>query len=275
MSGDTDDDDREAHALVEGGAELVGALAVGGLGLIGGPVGALGGAALGVTVTRVVKALGAHFSARERVRVGAAVAMIAADSEQRREHGQGARDDGFFDERGGLRPDAEELLEGVLRQAAGAYEERKVPLLAHLYAEVAHDETIPAADAQYLVRLSGELTWRQFVALSVLQHHDEHFRDLARAHGLRQEGRSDPDPAVLLELDDLSDRRLVGVNEGGGHVAPVGAGQRLSTGGASDLEWGRLRLSSAGELLVRATGAAAVPAGERSAWVAALRRGGG
>ena len=113
------------------------------------------------------------------------------------------------------------LSEGILRHAAETYEERKLPYLASLYSGVAHDQTVPAADALYLTRVAASLTYRQLVALAVIAHRDEHSRALARVARLRDEGRAVPDGTVVLELDDLGDRRLVGVRSGG-RVASVG-----------------------------------------------------
>lgn len=111
--------------------------------MIGGPLGALGG----VAVQRAARAVVVRLSRREEERAGAALVLIERDVDDREKRGERLRDDDFFDERDGMRPDAEELLEGVLCHAAQTYEERKVPLLARLYSGVAHDSAIPAAEA--------------------------------------------------------------------------------------------------------------------------------
>lgn len=258
-------DEAEAIGRGEAAADLVAALAGGGFQLIGGPLGQLGGAALGVVVQRVARAIVGRFHARANERAGETLLLVAADAQERRERGEGPRDDGFFDERGGLRADAEEVLEGVLLQAANAFEERKVPLLARLYSAVAHDPTVPAANAHYLVRLAGELTYRQFVALAVFANHDDHFRELARASGLRDEGRAQPDAAILLELDDLGDRRLVGANANGRVAAVVGPLHETMPG------YGVLRLTEGGAELARLTGVDRLERRERDEWVRALR----
>jgi Transposase DDE domain group 1 len=58
-------------------------------------------------------------------------------------------------------------LEGVLRQAAATHEELKIPFLAHLFARVAHDETISGASALFLLRKAEPLTFRQMKALAL------------------------------------------------------------------------------------------------------------
>jgi hypothetical protein len=73
---------------------------------------------------------------------------MEGDTRRRESSGEQLRDDGFFDARGALRLDAEELLEGVLRRSASTYEERKLPLLARLYSTVAHDKTISPSEGR-------------------------------------------------------------------------------------------------------------------------------
>ena len=211
-----------------------------------------------------------RLSGRERERAGATVLLIERDARQRRERGGHVRDDGFFDERGKLRPDAEELLEGILRHAAETYEERKLPFLAALYSGVAHDDKVAAADALFMTRVAANLTYRQFVALAVLAHRDEHFRDLARAGRLRDEGRATPDEAVVMELDDLGDRRLVGIRANG-RVVTVGQTYSsmppLSTATAG---YGALALPPTAETFVHLARVNTIGPDERQAWIDAL-----
>jgi hypothetical protein len=254
---DADEGEDRVKRLVDGGADLAGAL-----GGVGGTVvaGPLVGAAVGVAVKQAVAAVGRVLSRREEERVGAAILTIEAETRARHGRGERPRDDGFFDERGGLRPEAEELLEGVLRLAAASYEERKVPLLAHLFSSVAHDDSVRNEDALYLVRLASELTYRQFVILSAFANGDAAQRPV----------RYDP------ELDDLGERLLVGLPAEGGGLLPVGrmhASMTYNTlkgvppSAASALP-ADLVLSAVADDLVRATCAtAAIPQSERDRWV--------
>jgi hypothetical protein len=198
-----EDGDDRVRRLIDGGGDLLGA--VGGVGAtaVAGP---LVGATVGVAIAQAVAAVGRLFSRREEERIGAALLVIEQDTRVREERGERPRDDGFFDERGGLRPEAEDLLEGVQRQAAASHEERKVPLVAHLFSSVAHDDSVRSDDAMYLVRLASELTFRQFVILSAFA-----TGDAARR-------------AVLYdaELDDLGERMLIGFPVRGGGVRPLG-----------------------------------------------------
>ena len=266
-------DDGRVSDLVYAGADLAGALSGGAVGLVGGPAGALGGAAVGVFVARGARAIVGRFHDRERDRAGAALVLIAANARDREARGEKPRDDGFFNGNGGLRPDGVEILEGVLLQAANAFEERKVPLLANLYAAVAHDATIAAADAHYLVREAGALTYRQFVALAVYADWAEHF-------GYPGVGaRFDHPPARKLgsaqagEIDDLADRGLLGVPLGD-QVEVVHASidssvvlSQLGRGAAG------IALTEAGALIARLTAAADIDRAEQDAWVTELASG--
>ena len=261
--------------LTEGGIELAGALAGGGLGLVGGPAGALGGAALGVVLTRGLKvAISRLVTHREEERMDAAVVLIADDAKHRAEDGDRIRDDGFFDEHGDLRPDAEELLEGVLRHAAEAYEERKVLVLARFYSGLAHDESVDAPQAHLLLRQIAALTYRQIVALSVFDQRSRYADFLIQTHAIHTETSGHPggDPTVQVELSDLAAGQLLGAESSAGQVVPLSA----TVGGIGNIPanvgYGQLALLSGGETIARlARLATAVSDDERNAWLAAMR----
>ena len=261
MSEPTDaNDNRRARSLIETGADLAGAVGGAGASLIVGP---LAGAAVGVAITRATRAL-SGLAEREQERVGATLSLIEQDAEKRHARGETPREDGFFDDRGGLRPEAVDLLEGVLRQAAAAYEERKVALLARLFTEVAHDDSVAPSQALFLVRLAGDLTYRQFVILSAYAANQVH-----PAHPA-------PDP----DLDDLGERHLIGIRNLNGSVRPPGRmhaemtidaleGTPIS---ASATVRSSLALTPLGNTLVRLTGATeTVPQDDRNEWLSTLR----
>ena len=155
-------DEGRARSLISFGADLAGALGGAAATAFVGP---FAGGAIGVAISRSVAAIGG-LAVREEARVGAALGLIELDAERRKADGEEPRRDGFFDDRGTLRPDAVDLLEGVLREAADAYEERKVPLFARLFSETAHRSSVSGAEALYYVRLTSALTYRQLVILS-------------------------------------------------------------------------------------------------------------
>ncbi len=168
-------DDRErtlAVELIQSGEEMAGAAAGAAIGLIGGPAGVVGGAAAGAAIASVLKRVGADIrqrmlGPREEMRMGAAAAFAASTIAATLDAGRQLRDDGFFEERDGDRPAADEILEGVLQKARDAYEEKKVRLLGTLYANVAFLPEISPQHADHLIALSGALTYRQLVALAI------------------------------------------------------------------------------------------------------------
>lgn len=204
----------------------------------------------------------------------AAVVLIADDAKHRAEDGDRIRDDGFFDEHGDLRPDAEELLEGVLRHAAEAYEERKVLVLARFYSGLAHDESVDAPQAHLLLRQIAALTYRQIVALSVFDQRSRYADFLIQTHAIHTETSGHPggDPTVQVELSDLAAGQLLGAESSAGQVVPLSA----TVGGIGNIPanvgYGQLALLSGGETIARlARLATAVSDDERNAWLAAMR----
>lgn len=255
--GGQDEDEHRLERLLDGGADLAGA--VGGVGatVLGGP---MVGAVMGVAIKQAVAAVGGLFSRREEERIGAALLTIEADAQAHQEAGEQPREDGYFNADGELRPEAEDLLEGVLRQAAASHEERKVPLLAHLFSSVAYDDSVRGADAMYLVRLASDLTYRQFVILSAFEKGDSAKRAV----------RYDP------ELDDLGERLLVGLPAQNGAMLPIGRMNAEMTmaafGGvppsASSALPADLVLSSVAMELIRLSRASqAIPQSERDDWI--------
>jgi len=170
-----DRESRAARELIETSSDAVGAAVGGAAGLVGGPLAVISGAAGGVVVARVLGRGALEIrerllAPRQTVRV-ADTYKIAADAiAARLMRGDPLRTDGFLDEdreqRG--RPPAEELLEGVLLRASTEFEERKLKHLGLFYAALPFD-TISPGDANYLLRIAGDLTYGQLVALALLQ----------------------------------------------------------------------------------------------------------
>lgn len=259
MSGpdETEPGEERVRRFIDGGADLAGAIGAVGATTLAGP---LVGAAVGVAIKQAVSAIGNLFSRREEERIGAALLTIEDDTRQRQDRGERPREDGFFDQRGSLRPEAEDLLEGVLRVAAVSHEERKVPLFGHLFASVAHDGSVSSDEAMYLVRVASELTYQQFVILSAF----------ATGDAARRPVRYD------AELDDLGERLLVGLATQGTGVLPAGRMHPEMTRDAlrgvpptaSSALPADLVLSALAHDLVRLTSATTtIPQSERDRWI--------
>jgi hypothetical protein len=212
----TDDhrsDVERATELIEGGADLAGASIGAAVGLIGGPELVVGGAAVGVVASRAFRRMGSELqqrvlAPRQRVRVGAALAVAAEMISTRLDAGEVPRSDGFFEASSAGRPAAEEVLEGVLQAAGEAFEERKVPFLGKLYASVAFDPSVGRPQANFFIAVAERLTFRQLVLMAVVSRRD--------AEPLATSAANEVPPRQVhfgeklgLEADDLERRGLI------------------------------------------------------------------
>jgi hypothetical protein len=118
------------------------------------------------------------------------------------------------------------------------------------------------------VRVAGELTYRQFVALAVVAHQDEHELELARMEALHQTGQYQADEGILLELGNLVDLRLLGISSDG-QVGPLNNvfGGLVPRGKAT---YAQLGLLPGGEWLACMTRADEIATSERERWLVEL-----
>lgn len=177
------DADERIHKIVEAGVGLVQGVggnvagAVVGF-LVGGPVGAAAGGAAGWAVSQGVGRLGREFSERslaprEEARVGGVLALGVDQIRARLEAGEQVRTDGFFDSTTHGRSGAEEVMENILLKSQREPEEKKLPYMANLFANIAFDPTISSEMAHQITRAAGELTYRQLCLLRLAVVKDE------------------------------------------------------------------------------------------------------
>lgn len=97
------------------------------------------------------------------------VVLALADQRvrERLERGDTLRDDGFFEAQPGDRSAGAESVEGVLLATQRDHEEKKLPFYANLLANLAFDTTYDRAEANLLIRLGRELSYRQLLLLSL------------------------------------------------------------------------------------------------------------
>lgn len=217
----TERNNENLHRLIRTGAEIAGGAVGGALGFIaGGPVGgALLGAA-GAAAAAALKHIGDEASQRllgprEKVRVGGVLAIAAGEIRQRLEHGQSVREDGFFEPKEIGRSDAEEVAESVLLKSQREPEEKKIPYMGHLLANIAFDPEISAQMGHQIIKIAEQLSFRQMCILKLatvklsfaLRDSDYRNNGGQFAKGLYQ---------VLYECLDLYHRGLINF---GGEVA--------------------------------------------------------
>ena len=169
---DTEKND-SIHQLINHGTEIAGGAAGAALGLlIGGPVGAVIGGAGGPMAAIMLRSIGQEIlerqlGSREKVRVGAAFAIAAADIRQRIENGESVRTDGFFDEKQTGRSEAEEVAESVLLKVQREPEEKKIQYMGYLLSSIAFDSQIRVHMAHQLVKVAEQLTYQQLCMLKL------------------------------------------------------------------------------------------------------------
>ena len=165
--------DGRIRQLINHGTEIAGGAAGAALGLlIGGPVGAVIGGAGGPMAAITLRSIGQEILARqlgprEKIRVGAAFAIAAADIRQRIENGESVRTDGFFDEKQTGRSDAEEVAESVLLKAQREPEEKKIQYMGYLLSSISFNPHISVHMAHQLVKIAEQLTYRQLCILKL------------------------------------------------------------------------------------------------------------
>ncbi|MEX2622954.1 MAG: hypothetical protein WD651_04450 [Acidimicrobiia bacterium] len=215
-------DESESNSLEEllkTGAEVAGATAGAAIGLVGGPAGVLAGAASGPLVGRallhVAQELRSRFLGhREEVRIGATLAYAIDTIESRRAQGERLREDGFFDSDSQSRNDAEEVVEATLLAAQREPQEKKLKYLGRLLGNLAFEESIDRSQANLLIRMAEQLSYRQLLLLQLFLQPGSVTRD----NDFRGQGAqlSNDLVYVLAEIHDLYLRGLV---NNGGEVA--------------------------------------------------------
>lgn len=222
----------------------------------------LAGAGAGWATSEALNEVIGRVTERAAVRAGAAMVIIAVDANEHEARGDTPRADGFFDDRGALRPEAHELLEAILLAAANSFEERKLPYVAHLFDSVAYDSSIRSTDGLFLARMADQLTYHQLVALSVFSHREDHELSLAAMGAEKDQGRAERATA-RGELDDLAARGLLTTLA----YREMRSGM---TGSINQYPYGQMCLTDLGEMLTRVMRLDSVPDTERHDWISSL-----
>ena len=220
---------REPSEVTETAAAVGGALAGTALTLIAGP---FVGSASGEAVARVLLRIGYEIerrvlAPREERRIGGAYQAARDAAAIELQAGREIRSDGFFEQPtpDGASP-AEEILEGVLRTAAEAWEERKVPYIGRIGGMLSFDSSVSPADASYLLKLADRLTYRQFALLAfweAAKNADRPYRqEVLSAMARSSEGMSRPTDTLVAEMNDLADAGLLGVINSSGQLVHLG-----------------------------------------------------
>ena len=187
--------------------------------MVGGPAGAAAGGVVGWAVSQGLERLGCEFSKRtlaprEEARVGCVLALGVEQIRKRLEAGEQVRTDGFFDSTMNNRSGADEVMENILLKSQREPEEKKLPFMANLFANIVFDSTISSEMAHQVTKTAEELTYRQLCLLRLAAIRDEF--DLNQSDYRGQESFSKELYQVLYECLGLYSRGYINF---GGNVA--------------------------------------------------------
>lgn len=179
--------------LLEAGGKLLSGVTGAGVGgwagfALGGPVGAVVGSAGGAAITGVLELVGRKVAgrlslSREEARVGGVLIVATAEILRRVEQGEKLRQDGFFDSGPLGRSDAEEAVESILLKCQREPQEKKIPYMGYLIANLAFESDTTADKAHLVIKTADELTYRQLCLLSIAnQAHELDLRDSDYSH---------------------------------------------------------------------------------------------
>jgi hypothetical protein len=141
------------------------------IGSVAGTPGAIVGAISGTVLEEIGADVASRLlSPREERRVGAVILAASAAYVHNQEfRGQTPRDDGFLD---GGNANGAEFVEGVMLAAKDSYEERKVPYLGNLLANIAFNPGMDLGTANTALRLGENASWLELVVLGVFADED-------------------------------------------------------------------------------------------------------
>ncbi|WP_379970808.1 hypothetical protein [Ectobacillus sp. sgz5001026] len=203
--------------LIESGAEITGASTGAIIGTtIAGPAGTVIGAMGGLVAEKAFTKLGEEIqgrvlSKRESKKVGATSTYALEKIRDNLSTGKELRNDDFFDLDQSDRSDADEVIEGVIFSAQREHEEKKLKYYGNMLANIAFDESISKEQANQLIKISTELTYRQLCILRMIVMKDALS---LRTSDFRGTGISGfPLISLLNEIYDLYNKGLI--NSGG------------------------------------------------------------
>ena len=165
----------QIKSLLSLGGDIAGAATGEAIGFLTGNVqGAAFGGAWGIIIARSISEIANRLlSNREKVRVGATADFALTKIKFRLDAGDSIRDDGFFDEKAQKRSDAEEIFEGVLLKAKNEHEEKKAKIFGNIFANIAFFPGFSVGEANHLLRIVENLTYRQTCLLSLIKRKKE------------------------------------------------------------------------------------------------------
>jgi hypothetical protein len=200
--------DDEATSLVKGG---IAAVMGGGLALCqpftGDAVAVFGLGIANAVMPNVIDFGARWLSLNERRRVYDVEYFTYHEIQRYLQEGHSPRTDGFLSLNPGVRSSGQELCEGVLELARTEYQEAKLPHMGYLYASILFEETISPNEANRLLRILNDLTYREMCILGALYQEPKH-KGL-RENCLSLEGGSEELTSLMQECSKLEGQSLL------------------------------------------------------------------
>ncbi len=192
---------------------------------VGGPLGATGGAIFGGLVGRMVTGTledmaQRYLSKREEARIGGVLIYANETYETKINIGLKIREDDFFRNSPVNRSSFEEIFEGLLISAKTDHEEKKLPYYGHLMANILFQPGIDRFQANLLLRIFDDLSYRQLCILALITNKDKF--ELRKEDYQRVEELDYKQISLLHEIRELYSKGLITFLSGGPH-------HRLST----------------------------------------------
>ena len=212
-----------AQRLIEKGAEIAGgafaSLAGTATGfIVAGPEGAFVGGAAGSSITMALRWLGQEMSSRllgprEEQRLGYVYMLASFEIAERIKSGEQVRQDEFFREKPSGRSEGEEVWESILMKSQREPEEKKLPYMAHLLANLAFDPGIGSHMAHQITKTAEQITYRQLCVLKLIMTKE---RYTLRKNDYRNAGEGFPAELYQLfyEYFDLHNRGYIDSGRG-------------------------------------------------------------
>ncbi len=177
--------------LIKAGSKIAGTSLGAAVGLsLAGTEGAVQGAAVGTTcsllleegLTKVVGDFATRvLGPREVERIGASIIYARNKIQEKLAAGETLRNDGFFEQpqppRSACaeipiieRPPSEEIIEGILLSVQKEHEEKKLPFIGNLMANICFDSSIDKSQANFLIKIGKNISYMQMCILSMFSH---------------------------------------------------------------------------------------------------------
>lgn len=168
-----------------------------------GALGGLAGAAVGAITQTLMDLLDRAVSQREDRRQGFAAAYAISVIQRRLKAGDALRSDGFWSPEIANRSQAEQLFEGVLLRCKSEHEEKKLPYIASIFANVAFRSDISGETANYVLERATRLTYRQVCAIAFAHRAEGLCLSISWGKYLGLSGVREREPTLTAELSEL------------------------------------------------------------------------